>query len=179
MGIPRFSILALLLLTGGSMARLVQAQESITVPVNITVTSPVGVNVTVISPFETSPVIPSNPTNGSTAIAPALGVALPVIPPEVCGGIGDPLQAGFSRFEELTRQRAEATTIAEQDRLDREILEQGLRLPDLVTEDLGSRGLARGQSDECDALIDSIAALLQQVADYLGALQDARTALLW
>ncbi|NJO85914.1 MAG: hypothetical protein HC818_04255 [Synechococcaceae cyanobacterium RM1_1_27] len=102
-----------------------------------------------------------------------------MIPPEVCGGIGDPLQAGLARFEELTRQRAVATTAAEQDRLDREILEQGLRLPELVTEDLGSRGIARGQSDACDELVDSIAELLQQVADYLGALQDARTALLW
>ncbi|NJO85913.1 MAG: hypothetical protein HC818_04250 [Synechococcaceae cyanobacterium RM1_1_27] len=53
--IPRFSILALLLLSGGLLAQMTQvaeAQESITVPVDVTITSPVGVNVTIILPFD-------------------------------------------------------------------------------------------------------------------------------
>jgi hypothetical protein len=130
--------------------------------------------------------------SGEAAVAPALlnvvnqpGLGAPIgfsvrtFNAEVCGGIGDPLQEGFQRFSELTQARAVATTPAERDRLDRQIFAQGLKLPQLVTEDFASRGIAKGQSEECDNLIESVTELMQQVSDYLGALQDVKTAILW
>lgn len=148
-----------------------RAQETVPVPVQVTITT--------VQP----PIIQTSVSNGATNTASSLPLALTTLEStflaEVCGGLGDPLQAGVDRFAELTRAREEATTDAERLRLEREIVIQGLRLPDLVREDFGNRGLVRGESPECDQLIDSVTQLMEQVADYLGALQDAKTAALW
>jgi len=148
------------------------AQTTVPVPVQVTITAVEPVNIqTAVTNGATnsaiSPVSVTLTTLGSTSLA------------EVCGGLGDPLQAGIDRFAELTQAREQATSAAERQRLEREIIIQGLRLPDLVVEDFGSRGLARGQSPECDELIDSVTDLMEQVSDYLGALQDAKVAALW
>jgi hypothetical protein len=170
--------LLIALVVGGSLSPKAQAQQ--TVPVDVTVTSPVGVNVTVISPFDASLSVPSFP---NTPIDPGLsaipGIGSTEIRAEVCEGIGDPLQAGINRFVDLTRQYEAATSADQRAVLERELSDAALRLPPLVVEDLGSRGLARGQSQECDDLIESIKAFLDQVAEYMALLEDARTALLW
>ena len=148
-----------------------QAQETVPVPVTVTITT--------VEPV----IIQTSVSNGAThsAISPTVSLTgfESVFLAEVCGGLGDPLQAGIDRFAELTQARERATSVAEQQRLEREIVIQGLRLPDLVVEDFGTRGLALGQSAECDELIDSVTDLMEQVSDYLGALQDAKVAALW
>lgn len=144
---------------------------------------PVTVTVTGIQPPASirNSVPPGSPTNVVNGFGGAGFAATSVrtFNAEVCGGLGDPLQAGFDRFAELTQQRARATSEAERDRLDREIVEVGLRLPQLVTDDFGSRDLALGESQECDDLIETVTELMEQVADYLAALQDTKTAILW
>ncbi len=176
--IQTFQTLLIALVVSGSLSPKAQAQQ--TVPVDVTVTSPVGVNVTVTSPFDASLSVPSFPNtpieSGSLTIP---GIGSTEIRVEVCEGIGDPLQTGVDRFVDLTRQYEAATSAEQRAVLERELSDAALRLPDLVVEDLGSRGLARGQSQECDDLIESIKAFLDQVAEYMALLEDARTALLW
>ncbi len=170
--------LLIALVVGGSLSPKAQAQQ--TVPVDVTVTSPIGVNVTVISPFDSGISFPPS-INNIGDLSPALvpGIGSTEIRAEVCEGIGDPLQAGINRFVDLTRQYEAATSADQRAVLERELSDAALRLPPLVVEDLGSRGLARGQSQECDDLIESIKAFLDQVAEYMALLKDARTALLW
>jgi hypothetical protein len=115
----------------------------------------------------------------SAESAPLSIISPPNFSAEICGGIGDPLAEGIDTLSRLTAERERVTNPAEQERLEREIVTQSLRLPDLVTEDFGSRNLAPGQSEACDELIQAVNNLLQEVADYLGALRDAKTAILW
>lgn len=171
-------VLAALTLVGSGAA---QAQ---TIPVDVTIVSPVPVDVTIISPV--SPIgvsAPSFAALGSSFAAggggAVPGLSQPEFSAEVCGGIGDLLQEGFERFEQLTQERAQAISQDEIDRLDREILEQSLRLPGLLEDDLGSRRLALGQSEACDSLLASITEIMELVVDYLTLLQNSRTAQLW
>ncbi len=156
------------------------AQDSVTVPVDVTITVPEP------PPPPMAPesvVIPTTSINVVTSAEPTV-----VSPPsgfvagfsaEICGGIGNPLQDGIRRFADLTEERQRTSTRTEQERLDRDILAEGLKLPDLVVEEITSRGLTRGQTADCDDLLDGITQLMTEVADYLGALQNARSSVLW
>ncbi len=97
----------------------------------------------------------------------------------VCGGLGDLVRQDVERFQALTEARTQATTAAEQSRLDREIFEQALRLPESITQDLGDRQLQLGQSEECDTLIEAVTQLMEQVADYVAALERSRSQISW
>ncbi len=97
----------------------------------------------------------------------------------VCGGVSDLVQEDLQRFQELTFARAQATSPREQQRLDREIFEQALKLPDLITEDFGSRNIVAGESEDCDSLVDALTRLMEQVADYVAAVNRSRTEVPW
>ncbi len=97
----------------------------------------------------------------------------------VCGGLGDLVREDVERFQDLTEARTRATTAAEQSRLDREIFEQALRLPESITQDLGERQLQLGQSEECDTLIEAVTQLMEQVADYVAVLERSKTQISW
>lgn len=121
----------------------------------------------------------ANPPAIATTTAAVSTAADNTLTLEACGGVGDVTRAGVENFEKLTRDREKAASMAERNRLEREIQAQALRLPGTITEDFGSRELALGQSGGCDDLAASVEALMTQVADYLGALEDARTGVLW
>ncbi len=162
--------IASLLVVSGSQ---VLAQETVVVPVDVTITVP--------PPPQTQTIVPTTSINTTTNLAISLPPTLvfPSFAAEVCGGLGDPLETGINRFQELTEQRQQVTSEAERERLDRQIVLQGLRLPDLITADLNARTDFSREQPDCEELAANLVNLMEQVADYLGALQDAKTAVLW
>ncbi len=183
---PRVMGVSVLVLAGlgGSWGLPVLAQAVVPVPVEIVIPEPPPPPPAVVPPPDSvsTVVIPGSGLN--TDIPSVDPAPLPILSPpnfsaEVCAGIGDPLAEGIDNLNRLTAERARATSPAERERLEREIVTQSLQLPDLVTEDFGSRNLALGQSEGCDELIQAVNNLLQEVADYLGALREAKTAILW
>ncbi|MEO0803293.1 MAG: hypothetical protein AAFY57_13565 [Cyanobacteria bacterium J06642_2] len=98
---------------------------------------------------------------------------------EACGGVGDVTRTGIENFKKLTQERDSVMSLAERNRIERELQAQALRLPETITEDFSSRELALGQSGGCDDLAASVETLMTQVVDYLGALEDARAGVLW
>lgn len=182
-GVRGISVLLLAGL-GGSWGLPVMAQAVVPVPVEIVIPEPPPPPPVVVPPPDSvsTVVIPGSGLNTdipSVDPAPLPIPSLPTFSTEVCAGIGDPLAEGIDNLNRLIAERARATSPAERERLEREIVTQSLRLPDLVTEDFGSRNLTLGQSEACDNLVQLMNNLLQEVADYLGALRKAKTAILW
>jgi hypothetical protein len=140
----------------------------------------------ILTPAQPRPVeipISSAPSN-TASFSPLAPISIPImntgaLGSGLCGGLGDPLQSSIRRFQALTEARNQATSSQEQARLERDIIEQGLKLPQLVTEDLSARSDQLTAEQECDSLLSSVTLFMQQVADYMGALQDARQSALW
>lgn len=144
-----------------------------------TQTVPIEIILTPSQPSSVEIPVSSGPGN-TTSFSPLTPISVPIMNTgalgrSLCGGLGDSLQSSIQRFQQLTEARNQATSSREQARLEREIIEQGLKLPRLVSEDLRTRVADLG----CDSLLSSVTLFMQQVADYMGALQDARTSSLW
>ncbi|NJK61832.1 MAG: hypothetical protein HC921_03305 [Synechococcaceae cyanobacterium SM2_3_1] len=114
----------------------------------------------------------SAPSGGGSA---AGGYAAPV-----CPTVGEPLAVGLRKFVKLTQDLSKTRDRENRFRLERELYEQGLKLPELAGADPTLKQAMEGTlALDCDQLVTEVTATLQQVADYLGAMRDIRTGILW
>ncbi len=98
----------------------------------------------------------------------------------VCPTVGEPLAVGLRKFVKLTHDLSKAHDRENRIRLERELYEQGLKLPELAGADPTLKQAMEGTlSLDCDQLVSEVTQTLQQVADYLGAMRDIRTGILW
>jgi hypothetical protein len=98
----------------------------------------------------------------------------------VCPTLGEPLSVGLRKFVKLTQDLSQTHDREDRIRLERELYEQGLKLPELADADPTLKQAMEGSlALDCDQLVSEVTATLQQVADYLGAMRDIRTGILW
>lgn len=98
----------------------------------------------------------------------------------VCPTVGEPLAVGLRKFVNLTQDLSKTHNREDRIRLERELYEQGLKLPELADADPTLKQAMEGTlSLDCDQLVSEVTQTLQQVADYLGAMRDIRTGILW
>ncbi len=96
-----------------------------------------------------------------------------------CTQVSSSVQTGFQNFANLTEQLTEAETIEERRVLERVIYEQGLKLPDLLANDIAAIEQEYQSSLDCEQLVNDVSFFMEQVADYLGALSDLQQEVLW